>query len=117
VVPGTVTLSVLSWNPGADNSRLYVPDGPPTVHTVADPLTLHGPEPVIAPDSVSVRPDTGPPAADVMFTVIASGNAQAADGTATQSGWVCCPQAAARHAKISHRSHRSGMATDHTDQE
>lgn len=85
VLPATTTLTVLSWNPAAVSCRLYAPGMPGTTQDVADAPPVHWPEPEAAPDKVKVRPGTGPPAADVALTTMATGRGQVG---MRQSGWV-----------------------------
>ena len=85
VLPCTVTLTVCAANPGAVKSRSYLPGGPGTTHEVVPAAALHWAEPDAAPESVRVRPVTGPPLAEDTRTTMAIGSGH---GGGRQSGFV-----------------------------
>ena len=80
-----MTLNVFDANPGAAKRRSYLPGGPGTTHELVRASALHCAEPDAAPESVSVRPGTGPPLAEATRTAMAIGSAH---GGVMQSGFV-----------------------------
>jgi hypothetical protein len=73
VLPCTVTLKVFAANPGAAKSRSYLPGAPGTTHEVVPASAWHWAEPDAAPESVRVRPGTGPPLVEDTRTTMAIG--------------------------------------------
>ena len=80
-----MTLNVFPANPGAAKSRSYRPGAPGTTHEVVPASALHWAEPDAAPESVRVRPGTGPPLAEDTRTTMAMGGGHGGLG---QSGPV-----------------------------
>ena len=80
-----MTLKVFAANPGAAKSRSYLPGVPGTTHKVMSAPALHAAEPDTAPESVRVRPGTGPPLAEDTRAAMAIGRGH---GGWRQSGFV-----------------------------